>query len=210
MKKTVFVVGVALVTIMASCSKSNSTEAKEAGEVAQNTEESVTYTVDPSASTVQWTGAKLTEVTHVGTIGIKEGSLSATNGVLTSGNFVIDMKTIKEINNDDAKSVAKLVGHLSSPDFFNVDSFPTTSFAIVEVVGNTIKGNLSIKGITKMIEIPATIEMTETGLTATSQFIINRNDWGITWGSAAQPIAFLKDNLIKEDIAFDIKLVANK
>ncbi|MCB0735701.1 MAG: YceI family protein, partial [Bacteroidetes bacterium] len=102
----------------------------------------------------------------------------------------------------------KLVGHLKSGDFFQVDSFPTATFEVVSVNGNTITGNLTIKGITKSIEIPADVQIAENRLTASSSFTINRNDWGITWGSAAQPIDFLKDNLIKEEIQFDINLVA--
>jgi polyisoprenoid-binding protein YceI len=210
MKKTFLLAGVASVMLLASCSNSNSTDATDAGEVATTTDSSVTYTVDPSASTVQWMGAKLTETTHTGTIAIKEGSLSTTNGALTAGNFVIDMGTIQEINNENKEMAVKLAGHLSSPDFFNKDSFPTSTFEIVEVTGNNIKGNLTMKGITKMIEFPATMETTENTLTAKAHFIINRNDWGITWGSAAQPIKMLGDNLIKEDIEFDINLVANK
>jgi len=210
MKKTILVVGVAVVAFMSSCSNSGSNETNEAGEAAQTNEESVTYTVDASASSVQWTGAKLRDTKHVGTILIDAGSLSTTNGVLSAGNFTLNMASIAETNPADAKKSADLIGHLSGSDFFETGTYPSARFEIVEVNGANIKGNLTIKDSTRMIEIPAVVEITESGLTASSTFTINRNNWGITWGSAAQPIDFLKDNLVKEEIGFTVNLVAKK
>ncbi len=210
MKKTILVVGVAVVAFMSSCSNSGSNETNEAGEAAQTNEESVTYTVDASASSVQWTGAKLRDTKHVGTIMIDAGSLSTTNGVLSAGNFTLNMTSIAESNPADAEQSANLIGHLNSPDFFATGTYPSARFEIVSVNGANIKGNLTIKDSTRMIEIPAVVEITEGGLTASSTFTINRNNWGITWGSSAQPIDFLKDNLVKEEIGFTVNLVANK
>ncbi len=208
MKKTILVVGVAVVAFMSSCSSSN--ETNEAGEAAQTNEESVTYTVDASASSVQWTGSKLFDTQHVGTIMIDAGTLSTTNGVLSAGNFAFKMASIAETNPADAEQSANLIGHLNSPDFFETGTYPSARFEIVEVNGANIKGNLTIKDSTRMIDIPAVVQMTEGGLTASSTFTINRNNWGITWGSKAQPIDFLKDNLIKEEIGFSVNLVAKK
>lgn len=210
MKKSILVLGVAAIALLASCSKSTSTDTAEAGEAAAATDSSVTYQVDAAASSVQRVGAKLRETKHTGTIAIKEGNLSATNGVLTAGKFVMDMSSITEINNADQVSAAKLSGHLQSADFFDVANHPTSTFEVVGVEAGKIKGNLTIKGITKLIEIPATVTITEQGLEATSQFTINRNDWGVTWGSAANPIAFLKDNLVKEEVEYNVRLVATK
>ncbi|MCB9241621.1 MAG: YceI family protein [Flavobacteriales bacterium] len=209
MKKSILFVGLLGTLFLAACS--NSTKTTEAGNeevAAQSTEEATSYTVNASESSVKWLGAKLFDTKHTGTVAVKEGELSVVNGFIQSGKFVIDMTTITETNNDNAEMAGKLVGHLKSGDFFQVDSFPTASFEVVSVNGNTITGNLTIKGITKSIEIPADVQIAENRLTASSSFTINRNDWGITWGSAAQPIDFLKDNLIKEEIQFDINLVA--
>ena len=75
-----------------------------------------------------------------------------------------------------------------------------------------VKGNLTIKGITKEIEIPVTTTMTETGMTASSKFAINRNNWNVVWGNNNTDAkwAFLKDNFIKDEIEFDVNLVASK
>ncbi|MBK8659129.1 MAG: YceI family protein [Bacteroidetes bacterium] len=39
-----------------------------------------------------------------------------------------------------------LLGHLSSPDFFDIANNPTASFVISSVEGNTAKGTLTIRG----------------------------------------------------------------
>ena len=52
---------------------------------------------------------------------------------------------------------------------------------------------------------------TESGTTMSSTFTINRNDWGVTWGNnSTNKIDFLKDNFIKDEIEFDVNLVASK
>ncbi|MBI1308222.1 MAG: YceI family protein [Bacteroidetes bacterium] len=210
MKKSILILGVSAVMLLAACSKSDATKTEEAGNAAEITETSVVYQVDPAASTIQWKGEKITETVHTGLISLTEGDLHVDNGSLASGHFVLNMKTIQETNNPDTEKAANLSGHLMGKDFFDADSFPTSTFEIVSVNGNNIKGNLTIKGVTKMIEIPATVEITENNVKATSKFTINRNDWGVKWGSKAQPIAFLKDNFIKEDVEFEITLVANR
>jgi polyisoprenoid-binding protein YceI len=213
MKKTLLILSVSTGLLFAACGspQKETVDTETAGEAAEATVESVTYTVDTEASNVQWTGSKILEGSHTGTINISEGSLSAKEGVIESGSFTLDMASFNETGNDDAEMVGKLIGHLKSPDFFNVDSFATASFEITEGGAEMVKGNLTIKGITNQIEIPVSTEMTDAGMTATSSFTINRNDWGVTWGNnSTNKIEFLKDNFIKDEISFDVSLVVNK
>lgn len=199
---------------MASCGNPSSNEtvdAADAGETAEATAESVTYNVNLDESSVNWKGAKVIDGSHTGTIAITSASISTKDGAIEAGNFTLDMNSIAETNNDDEEGVAKLIGHLKSGDFFLVDSFPTASFEITEGGKDHVKGNLTIKGITKEIEIPVTMNDTENGATMTSSFTINRNDWGVTWGNnSTNKIDFLKDNFIKDEIEFDVNLVASK
>ncbi len=213
MKKTLLILSVSTALLFTACGnpQKETVDTEDAGEAAEATVESVAYTVDAEASNVQWTGNKILEGSHTGTINISEGSISAKEGVIESGSFTLDMASFDETGNDDADMVAKLIGHLKSPDFFNVDSFATASFEITEGGAEMVKGNLTIKGITNQIEIPVSTEMTDAGMTATSSFTINRNDWGVTWGNnSTNKIEFLKDNFIKDEISFDVSLVANK
>lgn len=199
---------------MASCGNPSSNEtvdAANAGETAEATAESVTYNVNLDESSVNWKGAKIIDGSHTGSIAITSASISTKDGAIEAGNFTLDMNSIAETNNDDEEGVAKLIGHLKSGDFFLVDSFPTASFEITEGGKDHVKGNLTIKGITKEIEIPVTMNDTENGASMTSSFTINRNDWGVTWGNnSTNKIDFLKDNFIKDEIEFDVNLVASK
>jgi len=214
MKKALLIFTVSAGVLLASCGNPSSNEtvdAADAGETAEATAESVTYNVNLDESSVNWKGAKVIDGSHTGTIAITAASISTKDGAIEAGNFTLDMNSIAETNNDDEEGVSKLIGHLKSGDFFLVDSFPSASFEITEGGTDHVKGNLTIKGITKEIEIPVTMNDTESGTTMSSTFTINRNDWGVTWGNnSTNKIDFLKDNFIKDEIEFDVNLVASK
>ena len=211
MKKTLLILSISTGLLMASCSNPKTATTEEAGETAEATTESVSYTVDLGASTVNWSGAKVLEGSHTGTVALTAGSLSVKEGAIEAGSFTLDMTSINEVGGSSEEMTAKLIGHLKSPDFFMVDSFPTASFEITSGGTDKVKGNLTIKGITNEIEIPVTTEMTEEGMKATSSFAINRNDWNVTWGNnSTNKIDMLKDNFIKDQIEFDVTLVATK
>jgi polyisoprenoid-binding protein YceI len=80
--------------------------------------------------------------------------------------------------------IEKLTNHLQSEDFFYVREYPTAKFESSEITAGdggqtTIKGNLTLHGQTKEISIPATVRITEEGLTLKSDFDISRAEFGI-------------------------------
>lgn len=195
--------------IISSCG-SNATEATDAKKEAEASEKSVTYIVSPTKSTVQWTGTKLA-YGHTGLIDIKSGELSVEGKKITAGSFMIDMATIKETGEDiDQEKAIQLAGHLMSPDFFDAAAFPTSSFAITSVEEAdgkyTISGNLTIKGVEKNISFPAKVEADGKKLIADAEFIINRNDWGVSYGSGAS--GAVADQAIGDDLEFVVHLEA--
>lgn len=213
MKNTWIILLTGVSLFVASCSGNagdkKAVDTKKAGEEAQATETSATYALDTENSTLNWKGSKsFTEDFHQGTIKITEGSLSSENGSIIAGNFTVDMTSIEE-NTDNQEMAAKLIGHLKSPDFFLVDSFPTANFSIVKVEGNNITGNLEIKGITKEITFPAEMEVTEDGVSASANFTINRMDWGVEYGNGSI-VDLAKDKIISNDIEFLVNLKATK
>src|SRR5262249_37601114 len=80
----------------------------------------------------------------------------------------------------------KLTEHLKSPDFFGVKDNPKATFKTTKVEksdkGYTITGDLTLVGKTKAVTMPATVTAAGDTLTLTSEFKINRNDWGMTYG----------------------------
>lgn len=85
--------------------------------------------------------------------------------------------------------IARLTGHLHSPDFFDVRQFPKASFKStrVDVVDAAagkfeIVGDLTIRDVTKPISIPVETRFTDDGVVLTSKFRLKRSQFGMTFG----------------------------
>jgi hypothetical protein len=181
--------------------KKEKVEAKEAIKVAVVAN---LNNADVASSVITWKGSKPTGA-HNGTIMLKEGSLNLAAGKLTGGSFVIDMSSMKNVDLD-AESGAKIVGHLSSPDFFDVATYATSKFVITsvaEVEGKlAVTGNLQIKDVTKSITIPATLASDGSVTTFESEkFNVDRADFNVKYGSK-KFFDNLKDKFIDDMIEF--------
>jgi polyisoprenoid-binding protein YceI len=170
-----------------------------------------TYTANTENSILNWKGFKPAG-THNGTVTIKEGNLVVANGKLTGGNFTFDMNSIVvlDIPADDEYN-AKLVDHLKNGDFFDVENNPTATFKIVEVIhGETtlVKGDLTVKGITKSIEFPVILSQTETGVELVGEtFKIDRTEFNIQYKSQ-KFFDDLKDKFINDEFEISFKVIA--
>lgn len=189
-------------------------EAQDAVETAEPMAASKTFAVDTENSSINWTGAKFTGDQHTGTISISEGALMAEGSTLVGGSFVIDMTSITNSDLPEDKQ-GKLVGHLTSGDFFEVETFPVAKFEIVEVTevsGNpgqthSVTGNLTMKDITKSITIPTKLSVQDDVVKAlSSKFVIDRTEWNVMYGSTAAGV--LKDKAIQNEIGLQVSLVA--
>ena len=180
-----------------------------AAEVAEVPASATTYAVDLADSKLAWKGSKLA-YSHNGTIDITAGSVSVNEeGELVGGEFTIDMSTIKNLDIEDAEKNAKLVGHLSSADFFEAEKYPTASFTITDVDSGTgmVSGNLNIKGQTHKVTFPADVEVTDNGVTANAIFSIDRTKWGVNFNSGNIFKDLVADNVIADDMALNLSLV---
>ncbi len=185
--------------------------------------------VDTNASKIEWVATKVSGY-HTGTVNIKSGELNIQDGKPTGGNFVLDMTSmvVSGPPANDAKSNNKLLTHLKSPDFFEVSAHPVANFVITSVTlfrgtvkdtadprqesiskykvadpTHTVSGNLTIKGITKNIEFPASIVVSNNSANAIAKFNVDRRQWNIVY--PGQP-----DDLIRNDIHLGISLKAGK
>src|ERR1700727_3826702 len=95
---------------------------------------------------IDWIGKKVTGA-HNGSIAIKDGSFTLTDGKLTGGKFIIDTTTIKILDITDPATNAQFAGHLASDDFFSTEKYPEATLEITSVSGNHVAGDLTIKGI---------------------------------------------------------------
>jgi polyisoprenoid-binding protein YceI len=171
-----------------------------------------TYNVDLAGSTMGWTGTKPSGK-HNGTVALSAGSLQVKKGKVLGGNFTLDMNTIVDLDIPGGGK-AGLEKHLKSPDFFDVEKYPTATFEItgISAIGATqnvmyegathnIAGNLTMHGVTKNISCPAAVAVSGKSLTASADFNVDRTEWGINYGS---------DGKVAKEINLKLSLVANR
>jgi polyisoprenoid-binding protein YceI len=175
-----------------------------------------TYKVDPTASNLNWKGTKKVGKVHEGTIAVKDGEIVTNDkNEVTGGMFAIDMTTIADKDMaTDPDSQKKLVGHLSSPDFFNVQKYPTSTFKITSITkkGNDhiVKGDLTMVGKTNPIEFPAKITTDKNRWMGEGKIKIDRTKWDLKYGSGNYFKELTQDKIINNEIEFDVKVVAKK
>ena len=168
------------------------------------------YNIVVEKSMLEWSAKKVAGA-HNGTVDIKSGHVVLDGENVTDGNFEIDMNTIVDLDIENEGMNNKLVGHLKSDDFFAVVKFPVSNFKIASVTkadghNHTIKGDLTIKGITHEIEFPATIHKTDNGYHVSAEFDIDRSKWDVRFRSA-KFFQNLGDKLIYDDINYKLDLV---
>lgn len=196
-----------LLSMIAFCQKAPEAPKADASTPADSVKIEGTETaLNAEKSTVKWIGTKVTG-RHNGTVKISEGKVIVKENKVVGGNFTLDMTSIDDEDlKADKKMQGKLLGHLKSEDFFDVEKFPKASFEITSVKENadgtaTISGNLTLKGIAKAISFPAKIANNAENkpASATANFNINRQDWGIKY--PGKP-----DDLIRDEINIDLNL----
>ncbi len=213
-----FLFPILVLGLMVACKnepKGEKVEAKEAKSAATASAAAKAYAVNTAKSSITWTGTKVGGQ-HQGTIGISNGSLSVKDGNIQAGKFDIDVNSITVTDLKAGEGKEDLEGHLKAGDFFEVAKHPKGEFVVTKVesvsgdanITHNITGNLTLKGITKSVTLPANVAMAGNLLTAvTPDFKINRTEWGIKYGSGL--IGTAKDKIIHDDISLVINLTAS-
>lgn len=137
-----------------------------------------TWTIDPSHSEVGFTVRHL--MTKV------RGQFEKFEGVLTTGATLADTTAeatidLNSVNTRDAQRD----GHLRSGDFFDVENSGPMTFRSTSFDGATAKGELTIKGVTNVVELDVEFlgidkdayGNTRIGFEASTE--INRKDFGV-------------------------------
>ncbi len=170
-----------------------------------------TYTLEQKISKIEWIGKKVTGQ-HEGNITMKEGKVEVKDGMITGGMLIIDMNSITVTDIEDAGTNAKLKGHLMSDDFFGVKKHPTAMLKInkvekIEGSNHHIHGELTLKGKTEKVEIPASILMENGKLVAVGEIEIDRTKFDIRYGSG-QFFEGLGDKMIDDNFIVKFKVGA--
>ena len=159
-----------------------------------------TYTVDPKHSNIGF------EVRHMGIATVRgafrgvEGTIDATSGTPTLEGSA-DVRTID--TGEDQRDA-----HLIAPDFFDAGSHPEISFhsTVGELTDDgrvRLRGEITIKGVTKTIELSGTVAEGGTdpwgnervGLELEGE--LDRRELGLTWNQTLPNGNLLVSNEVK-------------
>ena len=170
-----------------------------------------TWNIDPAHSTAEF------KVKHMMISNVK-GHFTAIKGQLSFNEEDVTKSTVEATI--DAASIstrdAQRDAHLKSPDFFEVEKFPTLSFYSTRIVRREddeldVAGELTIHGITRKVvfKVEGPTEPskdpwgnTRVGLSAITR--INRKDFDLTWNAALETGGILvgDDVTITLDVQF--------
>ena len=170
-----------------------------------------TWKIDPAHSSAEF------KVKHMMISNVK-GKFHGISGVLTYNETDLTKSSVQATVDLSSLSTGdeQRDGHLKSPDFFEIEKYPTMTFKSTEVrkTGTTefaVVGELNLHGVTRNVSFA--VEELSTpgkdpygniriGLEATTR--INRKDFGLTWNSALETGGVLvgEDVLITLDVQF--------
>ena len=169
------------------------------------------HTISPAASKLTWEGNKVVGGGHQGSLKIKEGFIKFKEKQPLEAQVVVDMTSITNSDVKDPKWNQKLVGHLHSDDFFSTKKFPEskivlTSFSEQKDGNYKLKGQLTIKGITKPVELQGKMinkAGSVSALTASLQF--DRTEFNVRYGSG-KFFDNLGDKMISDVVKIQVEL----
>ena len=141
-----------------------------------------TYVIDPNHTSFNFTVKHMMISNVPGGFDKFSGTITYSPTDLTNSkaDITIDVSSI------DTK-IDKRDAHLKSPDFFDAAKFPAITFVSTKFTPGYITGNLTIKGVTKVVTIPVSIAgpvktmMGTQAIGITGSLTINRQDYGVNW-----------------------------
>jgi polyisoprenoid-binding protein YceI len=164
------------------------------------------------------------DVTHTQLEFVARHMLSKVRGRFTDFSGVVEIGDAPETSS--ARVEAKTASitthteqrdqHLKSPDFLNVEEYPTMTFAStgVRVTGDAgfeLDGDLTIRGVTRPVTLKGEYlgvsksPFGQTVFAATASTSIEREDWDMTWNVAIETGGWLVSK--KVDIEIEVEAI---
>ena len=168
-----------------------------------------TWSIDPIHSLVEFSARHMMVATVKGRFTDVKGSLEFDPANLANSRVDVEIGAASITTGD-----AQRDGHLRSPDFLDVDNYPTISFVSTRVEPRgedraRIAGDLTIHGITREVVLDAELNgvgqspfgKTVAGFTAHTS--INRKDFGLNWNVALETGGWLVSDTIKVNLEIE-------
>jgi polyisoprenoid-binding protein YceI len=170
-----------------------------------------TWTIDPSHSHLEFGVRHLMISTVKGRFADFSGIIQLDPADLTTAKLDVTVNTASiDTRTADRDS------HLRSADFFDVETYPTLTYAgrRVEKVGDgyRVVGDLTIRGVTREVPLAVSLEgevkdpwgNQRMAFAATTK--INRADFGLVWNAALETGGVVVSDEVK--ISIDVELIA--
>jgi polyisoprenoid-binding protein YceI len=157
----------------------------------------VKYEIDQQHTHLGFTAKHLGVSTVHGRFNRFEGAFEGPDGDYTRARGEVKIEVASLESRSDQRDT-----HLRSADFFDVEKYPYITFTLtsveaIDAESFRVKGDLTIKDVTKPISLDATIEgrmadpfggKERVGITARGQ--LNRMDFGLNWNGLAGAVPF--------------------
>ena len=157
--------------------------------------------IDTEQSVITWNGSKVTGDHHGGQISPRSSSIKLSDGAITSGEIVFEMSSLT-VTNLEGQWKDKFLGHIKSPDFFDVAKFPTATLKLHGIADGEATGELTVKGVTLPISFP--VRRVDEKYVGKATF--DRTKFGITYGSGSF-FENLGDKVINDTVDVEFTLV---
>ncbi|MEB2779885.1 YceI family protein [Algoriphagus sp. C2-6-M1] len=99
---------------------------------------------------------------------------------------------------------------ITDEEQFASENTPTANSELAPEAPNYwVSGNLTMRGTTKNIKFPATINVADEAVTAKAGFNIDRTDWGLSYGDEATVADKAKDKFVYNSVGLVLDVKAN-
>ncbi|MDA3022751.1 MAG: YceI family protein [Actinomycetota bacterium] len=170
-----------------------------------------TWVIDPSHTTIGFSVRHAMVARVRGSFGTYSGSFTIDGENLSESTAELTISAAS-INTNSAKRDA----HLASPDFLDVENFPTLTFVSTGVSAKgddiLVTGDLTIHGVTKSVEVKyefiglSTDPYGNNTIGFEGSAKISRKEFGVVWNAALETGGVM----IGDDITLTLDVEANK
>ena len=171
-----------------------------------------TWNIDPAHSMAEFKVKHMMIANVKGQFSKVSGALSLDESDLANSRVEASIEAASIHTRDEQRDA-----HLKSPDFFDVEKFPTLHFksksiTIVRDGELTVEGDLTIRGVTHKARFavegptpPAKDPWGNTRVAVSATTKINRKDFGLTWNAALETGGILVGDEVT--ITLDVEFV---
>ena len=145
------------------------------------------WTLVPGRTSITFSAKGLWVFTVSGTFEVADGAGTVGDDGSVTGTLVVDATSLNTGNRPRDE-------HLRSADFFDVQAYPTITFAAKQVrPGDSgqmdIDGDLAVHGHTRPLNVPAQVVVVDGVATVTADIHLDRSDWGLRYTKKGSRLA---------------------